>query len=205
MALTDFAVQPCRGHSGRPRRPIAPLLFVEGRLDDVIVRGGENISPGEIEDVLRLHPQVRDVAVYGLPDDNWGEKVGCSLVCEGAPSKDELAQWVQARLRSTKTPEAWDFAAARPGLVWIAITGHGWTGPGAQRAGFGDDAAVAGGLVDWAGDEPRFAGDALADPLTGLAAALADLDAMQRGGGVLVDVSLAVTAACAAQAARSAC
>src|SRR5204863_3848558 len=55
-------------------------LFVEGRLDDVIVRGGENISPGEVEDVLRLHPGVRDVAVYGLPDDGWGEKVACSLV-----------------------------------------------------------------------------------------------------------------------------
>jgi fatty-acyl-CoA synthase len=48
-------------------------LFVEGRLDDVIVRGGENISPGEIEDVLRRHPQVQDVAVFGLPDDQWGE------------------------------------------------------------------------------------------------------------------------------------
>ena len=50
-------------------------LFVEGRLDDVIVRGGENISPGEIEDVLRSHPQVADVAVLGLPDDQWGEQV----------------------------------------------------------------------------------------------------------------------------------
>jgi len=89
-------------------------LFVEGRLDDVIVRGGENISPGEIEDVLRLHPAVKDVAVYGLPDDNWGEKVGCSLVCEGSPSTDELAQWVQQRLRSTKTPECWDFRDELP-------------------------------------------------------------------------------------------
>ncbi|MCK9541423.1 MAG: acyl--CoA ligase [Novosphingobium sp.] len=89
-------------------------LFVEGRLDDVIVRGGENISPGEVEDVLRLHPQVRDVAVYGLPDDGWGEKVACSLVCEGAPCTDELAEWVKARLRSTKTPEAWDFRDELP-------------------------------------------------------------------------------------------
>ena len=71
-------------------------LFVEGRLDDVIVRGGENISPGEIEDVLREHPQVADVAVFGVPDDQWGEKVACALVRrEAPPPADELAGWVQ--------------------------------------------------------------------------------------------------------------
>jgi len=91
-------------------------LFVEGRLDDVIVRGGENISPGEVEDVLREHPAVADVAVYGLPDDQWGEKVACSLVLRGdaQPSVEELARWVQSRLRSTKTPETWDFRIELP-------------------------------------------------------------------------------------------
>ncbi|MET0361292.1 MAG: class I adenylate-forming enzyme family protein [Sphingobium sp.] len=90
-------------------------LFVEGRLDDVIVRGGENISPGEVEDVLRLHPSVRDVAVYGLPDDGWGEKVACSLVVSGEqPTVAELGDWVKARLRSTKTPECWDFRDELP-------------------------------------------------------------------------------------------
>ena len=49
------------------------FLFVEGRLDDVIVRGGENISPGEIEDVLALHPAVVEAAVVGIADDEWGE------------------------------------------------------------------------------------------------------------------------------------
>jgi acyl-CoA synthetase (AMP-forming)/AMP-acid ligase II len=90
-------------------------LFVEGRLDDVIVRGGENISPGEIEDTLRQHPRVRDVAVFGVPDDQWGEKVACALVCDdGHPSADELAGWVRSRLRSTKTPEVWSFRDALP-------------------------------------------------------------------------------------------
>jgi acyl-CoA synthetase (AMP-forming)/AMP-acid ligase II len=90
-------------------------LFVEGRLDDVIVRGGENISPGEIEDVLRLHPQVTDVAVLGLPDDNWGERVAAVLVVKEAPPPvDELAGWVRSRLRSTKTPEVWSFRDALP-------------------------------------------------------------------------------------------
>jgi acyl-CoA synthetase (AMP-forming)/AMP-acid ligase II len=90
-------------------------LFVEGRLDDVIVRGGENISPGEIEDVLREHPGVADVAVLGLPDDHWGERVAAAIVAGGAqPSEDELAAWTRARLRSTKTPEVWEFREALP-------------------------------------------------------------------------------------------
>ena len=90
-------------------------LFVEGRLDDVIVRGGENISPGEIEDVLRRHPNVADVAVLGLPDDQWGEKVAAVIVArDGAPTAIELADWVKARLRSTKTPETWEFRAELP-------------------------------------------------------------------------------------------
>jgi fatty-acyl-CoA synthase len=93
----------------------AGYLFIDGRLDDVIVRGGENISPGEVEDVLRLHPQVRDVAVYGVPDDDWGERVACSLVCTGErPSTDDLGEWVRMRLRSTKMPENWDFRGELP-------------------------------------------------------------------------------------------
>ena len=67
-------------------------LFVEGRLDDVIVRGGENMSPGEIEDVLREHPAVADVAVLGVPDDQWGERVARRRVAQGAPATEaELA------------------------------------------------------------------------------------------------------------------
>jgi acyl-CoA synthetase (AMP-forming)/AMP-acid ligase II len=90
-------------------------LFVEGRLDDVIVRGGENISPGEVEDVLREHPEVADVAVLGVQDDEWGERVAAAIVPRGErPSPEELGQWVRARLRSTKTPEVWEFREALP-------------------------------------------------------------------------------------------
>jgi acyl-CoA synthetase (AMP-forming)/AMP-acid ligase II len=93
----------------------AGYLFVEGRLDDVIVRGGENISPGEIEDVLRTHPGVADVAVLGLPDDRWGEKIAAVIAPKGPPpSTEELAAWVRARLRSTKTPETWAWRAELP-------------------------------------------------------------------------------------------
>jgi acyl-CoA synthetase (AMP-forming)/AMP-acid ligase II len=90
-------------------------LYVEGRLDDVIVRGGENMSPGEIEDVLRQHPNVADVAVLGLPDNEWGEKVCAVVVAKsGEPTPEELAAFVKARLRSSKTPEVWEFREVLP-------------------------------------------------------------------------------------------
>ena len=90
-------------------------LFIDGRLDDVIVRGGENISPGEIEDVLRAHPRVADVAVIGVPDEQWGERVAAVVVAKGAtPTPDELNAWVRARLRSTKTPQSYEFRSELP-------------------------------------------------------------------------------------------
>jgi hypothetical protein len=92
--------------------------------------------------------------------------------------------------------------AANPGLVWTAITGHGWSGEAAARVGFGDDTAAAGGLVRWTSDGPRFLGDALADPVTGLAAAVGTLRALEQGGGLLVDVALARSAAGAAALCR---
>jgi hypothetical protein len=89
--------------------------------------------------------------------------------------------------------------ATNPGLVWVAVTGYGWTGAASSRVAFGDDAAAAGGLVRWTpGGAPRFLGDALADPVTGLAAAIGALRGLGQGGGVLVDVALARAAAGAA-------
>ena len=82
--------------------------------------------------------------------------------------------------------------------VWLSITGHGRSGAKAMRVGFGDDAAAAGGLVDWVDDEPRFAGDALADPLAGLTAAVAIVEALETGGRHLIDVALSRVAACVA-------
>jgi hypothetical protein len=86
--------------------------------------------------------------------------------------------------------------AKRPGRVWVSITGYGRAEPGRHWVAFGDDAAVAGGLVAWEDDgRPVFCGDAVADPVTGLGAAAALLEALAGGGGVLLDVSMAASAA----------
>jgi len=92
----------------------AGFLFLGGRLDDVIVRGSENISPGEIEDVLRMHADVEDVAVIGLPDVEWGERIVAVVVSRGARQPQALRQWVRERLRSTKTPEQILYRTALP-------------------------------------------------------------------------------------------
>lgn len=92
--------------------------------------------------------------------------------------------------------EPGDFLVRNPRLAWVAITAHGWHGEGGDRVGFGDDAAAAAGLVATeASGRPTFVGDAIADPLTGIAAATAALEAWRRGKGGLYDVSLRATAA----------
>lgn len=79
-------------------------LFIDGRADDVIVRGGENISPGEIEDVLRTHPAIKDVAAVAVEDTEWGEAVGLAVVCHFEVSDDELCDLIRSNLRSSRLP-----------------------------------------------------------------------------------------------------
>jgi hypothetical protein len=79
--------------------------------------------------------------------------------------------------------------------VWLSITGHGRAEPHGRRVAFGDDAAVAGGLVAWDGDRPCFVADAAPDPAAGLLAATAVVDRLLAGGRWLVDVALSRTAA----------
>jgi hypothetical protein len=90
----------------------------------------------------------------------------------------------------------------RPGQVWLSITGYGRAVPG--RVAFGDDAAVAGGLVGWTGDgpaaEPVFCADAIADPLAGVCGALAVALSRAAGGGELLDLSMREVAAAFAAA-----
>jgi fatty-acyl-CoA synthase len=94
----------------------AGYLYVHGRLDDVIVRGGENLSPGEIEGVLVDHPAVEAAAVVGIPDTEWGERVVAAVVpVDGVEvDEEELREFVRSRLRSAKTPERIDVRRELP-------------------------------------------------------------------------------------------
>jgi len=83
-------------------------LFLAGRADDVIVRGGENISPGEIEEVLMSHPAIADAVAVGVPSTEWGEAVGIAVTVRPGherPSDDELRKLIRDRLRSSRVPE----------------------------------------------------------------------------------------------------
>jgi fatty-acyl-CoA synthase len=92
------------------------FLYLDGRLDDVIVRGAENLSPGEIEHALLLHPAVREAAVVGVPDPEWGEAVAAAVVVAPGAQVDEdaLKAFVRERLRSAKTPQRIEFRDELP-------------------------------------------------------------------------------------------
>ncbi|MHA7664874.1 class I adenylate-forming enzyme family protein [Mycolicibacterium sp. HS_4_1] len=99
-------------HGWFPTRDLAWLdsegfLFINGRSDDTIIRGGENIAPAELEDVLVEHPQVRDVAVVGVPDPEWGQIIVAVVVPEAdaSPDPEALRQHVRAALRGSRTPD----------------------------------------------------------------------------------------------------
>jgi acyl-CoA synthetase (AMP-forming)/AMP-acid ligase II len=91
-------------------------LFITGRTKDLIIRGGENIAPGEIEGVLQQHPAVEDAAVIGVPDVEWGEEVKAIIVAKPGqkPSTDELSAFVKGRLASYKTPKYYQFVDELP-------------------------------------------------------------------------------------------
>jgi acyl-CoA synthetase (AMP-forming)/AMP-acid ligase II len=82
-------------------------LFITGRSDDTIIRGGENIAPAEIEDVLVEHPHVRDVAVVGLEDQEWGQIIVAVVVAAAGAAADpnELRDHVRKTLRGSRTPD----------------------------------------------------------------------------------------------------
>jgi len=89
---------------------------IEGRLREMIIRGGENIYPREIEQVLHTHPAVADVAVVGVPDEHWGEQPAAFI--RRAPgleaTQEELADYCRARLAAHKAPRHWVFTDAFP-------------------------------------------------------------------------------------------
>ena len=92
-------------------------LFLSGRRGDTIMRGGENIYPVEVEDVLLTHPDVREVAVVGVPDRRWGEIVKAFVVPQvlGAPPEPEaLRAFARVKLAGFKVPVEWEIVDALP-------------------------------------------------------------------------------------------
>jgi long-chain acyl-CoA synthetase len=91
-------------------------LFIHDRVKDMIVSGGENVYPAEVENALMAHPGVADVAVIGVPDERWGETVKAVVVpAAGAePSDAELLAWCRERLAGYKCPTSIDRVAAIP-------------------------------------------------------------------------------------------
>jgi long-chain acyl-CoA synthetase len=95
-----------------PTRDIATLdeegyLFIGGRSDDTIIRGGENIAPAELEDVLIEHAHVHDVAVVGVEDPQWGQAIVAVVVPVAGidPDPEELREHVRKSLRGSRTPD----------------------------------------------------------------------------------------------------
>ena len=90
-------------------------VSVEGRLRDMIIRGGENIYPREIEEVLLTHPKVADCAVVGVPDDKWGEVVAAAVrPVEEALTREELVTFLRERIAHFKVPTRWRFVDQFP-------------------------------------------------------------------------------------------
>jgi len=89
---------------------------ITGRLKDIIIRGGENLFPREIEDVLIKHADVADAAVIGVPDPRWGEQPVAFIrpAGERRPTDAELADFVRERIASHKVPREWFFVDAFP-------------------------------------------------------------------------------------------
>lgn len=78
-------------------------LYLDGRREDLVITGGVNVYPAEVENVLAQHPDVTDVAVYAQPDEHWGQRVCAAYV--GTASQDDLDAWARSRLSPPKRPK----------------------------------------------------------------------------------------------------
>jgi fatty-acyl-CoA synthase len=91
-------------------------LYIQDRIKDMIVSGGENVYPRIVEDVLFQHPAVADAAVIGVPDEQWGETVKAIVVLkEGqSASEEEIIEFCRGRLGGFERPRSVDFVAVLP-------------------------------------------------------------------------------------------
>ncbi len=91
-------------------------LYIYDRVTDMIISGGENIYPAEVENALFGHPGVADVAAIGVPDERWGEAVKAIVVAkpDAAPTAEELIAFARGRIAAFKVPSSVDFVEALP-------------------------------------------------------------------------------------------
>jgi fatty-acyl-CoA synthase len=101
-------------------------VAVVGRLKDVIIRGGENIAPREVEEYLQAHPSVSEVQVIGVPSERYGEEVMAWVRLKGGQSAtaDELTGYCRAGLAAFKVPRYWKFVDAFPLTVTGKVQKH---------------------------------------------------------------------------------
>jgi fatty-acyl-CoA synthase len=93
------------------------FIKITGRLKDMIIRGGINIYPREIEELLQTHPAVAEVAVVAVPDEKWGEQLAAVIrLNAGAdrPSVEDLRAFCRAQMSAHKTPAYWSFVETMP-------------------------------------------------------------------------------------------
>jgi malonyl-CoA/methylmalonyl-CoA synthetase len=118
------------------RRDAEGYLHIVGRRTDLIITGGHNVHPGEVEEVLQRHPSVADAAVVGVPDPDLGERVVASLV--GHPPPEDLLVWVREQLISHKCPRAIEWVEALPrnamGKVQKHLLRDAWSLPRVRPA-----------------------------------------------------------------------
>jgi acyl-coenzyme A synthetase/AMP-(fatty) acid ligase len=90
-------------------------VYLKGRVDDMIITGGINVFPGEVEDALLSHPKVSECAVIGLPSEHWGQQVTAFVICTGIVTADELMEHVdRTSLSSYKKPREYRFVDELP-------------------------------------------------------------------------------------------
>ncbi len=184
----------------RTRRPKAldlSALWAGPLCGGLLAKAGLDVT--RIDNTTRPDPTARVAPRF----DAWlnGDKHRCEMALDDPRLTDLIAD--ADVLITSGRPHALArkglsearLATLHPGLIWVAVTAHGWRGDDALRVGFGDDAAAAGGLLAGTREAPMFMGDALADPLTGLEAATGVIEALIEGKCGLIDAALAPTAA----------
>ena len=108
------------------RRDEDGFYYIAGRQKDMLISGGVNVYPAEIEAELLLHPAVQDASVVGLPDSTWGE-IGAACVVlrqAGSVTGDDLAEFLSARLAKYKIPRRWLFVDALPRTAYGKVVKH---------------------------------------------------------------------------------